>query len=116
MATPAEAPSNNKGRKKAKAHQIEKKAEQAGKAEGKARIKYVNCMPRDEAVAYFEAVIAGLRKGAIEFRRGDSKVAISPAEQVDIEVKASRKHDRESVSFEISWRRGEDPELSILAG
>lgn len=113
-----EAKSARKGKDKAaKASKADKLAHANGKdrsKSAKAKLKFESAMPRDEAVAYFEAIIAGLRKGAIQFRRGEETLAVAPAGHVEIEVKASRKGAKESVSFEIAWRT-EGTDLTISA-
>lgn len=96
-------------------------SEKATKANGKdwtkpvkAKLRFESAVPREEAVAYFEAIVAGLRKGAIQFRRGDETLTVAPAGYVEIEVKASRKGAKERVSFEIAWRT-ESTDLTISA-
>lgn len=80
---------------------------------GKSRVKFESTLPRAEAVAYFEAIVAGLRKGAVKFKQGEESISLSPADHVDIEVKAQRKGSKESVSFEITWRTPDDSDLTI---
>jgi amphi-Trp domain-containing protein len=40
-------------------------------------------------------------------------VALEPSEQVAIEVKASRKGDKERVSFELEWKRPSREPLEV---
>jgi amphi-Trp domain-containing protein len=75
------------------------------KAKGKAKIKFSSTMQRGEAVAYFSALVDGLRHGRLQFRHGEESVALEPSERVTIEVKATRKGDKERVSFELEWKR-----------
>lgn len=77
------------------------------------RIKFKSTMPRAEAVAYFEAIVSGLRKGAMNFKQGEDAVSLSPSEQVEVEVKARRKRNRENVSFEITWQTSDETALTI---
>jgi amphi-Trp domain-containing protein len=53
--------------------------------------------------AYFSALVDGLRHGQLQFRQGDKNLSLEPSEQVAVEVKASRKGDRERVAFELEW-------------
>ena len=71
----------------------------------KAKIKFASVMQRGEAVAYFSALVDGLRHGRLQFRHGMESVALEPSEQVAIEVKAARKGEKERVSFELEWKR-----------
>jgi amphi-Trp domain-containing protein len=79
---------------------------------GKAEVKFENTLPLSEAVSYFEAIVAGFKKGSINLRRGDKDVTLTPSSNVVVEVKAVRKKKKEGISFEIFWRVPEK-ELSI---
>ena len=79
----------------------------------KAKIKFESLMQRGEAVTYFSALVDGLRHGHLQFKQRDETVELSPAEQVQVEVRASRKGDKEKVSFELSWRTGDHAELEV---
>ena len=69
----------------------------------KAKISFEATMPRNEAVSYFEAIVAGLRSGRLEFKQGDQTVVLNPPDHLEIEVKAKSKGDKGSVVFEIEW-------------
>jgi amphi-Trp domain-containing protein len=71
------------------------------------KIKFESVMQRSEAVAYFAALVDGLRHGQLQFRQGDEDLALAPSEQVVVEVKASRKGGKERVAFELEWKRAE---------
>ena len=71
----------------------------------KVKIKFASVMQRAEAVAYFSALVDGLRHGRLQFRQGMESVALEPSAQVAMEVKASRKGDKERVTFELEWKR-----------
>ncbi len=78
------------------------------KREGKGKIKFESVMQRSEAAIYFSALVEGLREGQLQFRYGEENLSLSPAQQVVVEVKASRKGDKEKVAFELEWRRSGD--------
>ena len=84
-----------------------------GKAKSKAKIKFSSSMQRGEAVAYFSALVDGLRHGRLQFRHGEESVALEPSERVTIEVKAARKGDKERVSFELEWKRSGRESLEV---
>lgn len=88
-------------------------AEQSPDGPDKAKVKYKNLLPRDEAVSYFEAIVAGLRRGTLTFKHGEDSVVLAPGESVFVEVKAERKGDRERVEFEITWRGASNDRLTI---
>jgi amphi-Trp domain-containing protein len=79
----------------------------------KAKIKFASVMQRGEAVAYFSALVDGLRHGRLQFRHGMESVALEPSEQVAIEVKAARKGEKERVSFELEWKRPPRESLEV---
>jgi amphi-Trp domain-containing protein len=79
----------------------------------KAKIKFASVMQRNEAVAYFSALVDGLRHGRLQFRHGVDSVALEPSEQVAIEVKAARKGEKERVSFELEWKRPPREQLEV---
>ena len=60
-------------------------------------------MPRNEAVAYFEAIVGGLRSGRLEFKQGEQTLVLSPPDRLEIEVKAQSKGNKGRVVFEIEW-------------
>jgi len=73
-------------------------------------------MPRDEAVAYFDALVAGLKKGSVRFKQGDETVIVNPSDLVDVEIRARTKGDKEKVTFELSWQSAKARDVSISAG
>jgi amphi-Trp domain-containing protein len=79
-----------------------------GKRKHKGKIKFDSVMQRSEAVAYFTALVDGLRHGQLQFRHGEENLSLEPGEQVAVEVKASRKGDKEKVAFELEWKLASD--------
>jgi len=77
------------------------------------KINFDSQMTRDEAVAYFEAIVKGLRGGTIHFRRNDDELTLEVGTHIDVEVKASRKSKKQKVEIELSWRTDEAPALEI---
>lgn len=75
---------------------------------GKGKIRFEAVMQRSEAAIYFGALVDGLRQGQLQFRHGEENLSLAPAQQVVVEVKASRKGDKEKVAFELEWRRSGD--------
>ncbi|NJK33443.1 MAG: amphi-Trp domain-containing protein [Deltaproteobacteria bacterium] len=69
----------------------------------KLKIAYEASMPRAEAVAYFEALVGGLRSGHLEFRQDDRVLVLAPPDHLEIEVEAVQKGSKGKVVFEIEW-------------
>jgi amphi-Trp domain-containing protein len=84
------------------------------KHEGKSSVEFESAIQRDEAVSYFETLVAGLKKGSIHLRQNDEELTLTPPSQLEVRVKASRKREKEKISFEIHWRTAAN-ELSISA-
>ena len=122
MAKPKKAPKakaqSKKTIRKTKDSKPENKPIQAGTKSkpGKARVTFESSLGRLEAVTYFDAIVAGLRKGALNFKQGEDSIAFALPEQVEIEVKAERKKGKENISFEMTWQEqdpADDNELKI---
>lgn len=69
-----------------------------------AKIKFKNDMQRDEAIVYFEALVDGLRKGSLQLQQGNEKLVLEPNGEMKVEIKASRKEDKQKFSMELSWK------------
>jgi amphi-Trp domain-containing protein len=94
-------------------------AEASDRADEKApkgKLHFESMLTRDEAAAYFEAIVKGLRKGSIHFHQSDDSLVLAPADHVGVEVKATQKSGREKLSFELVWRTDKGSELTIVAG
>ncbi len=88
----------------------------------KQEISQKSGMSLDQAVGYIENVIDGIRRGVLTIEAGDKSVTIHPSRNVDFEIEAARKKDKESVTIELTWRleektkhRDEAPPLRITA-
>tara|TARA_E500000331_G_C16722375_1_gene482986 strand:- start:27 stop:452 length:426 start_codon:yes stop_codon:yes gene_type:complete len=82
-------------------------------AGGRSKLHYRNQLSLDEAVAYFEAIIVGLKKKKIEFHKDDESINLEPQDQLIVEVKASTKAERSKISFKMSWSHLDPGSLSI---
>jgi amphi-Trp domain-containing protein len=92
--------------------QVEMRAEEKP-VKSKASVAFEAPIQREEAVSYFETVVAGLKKGSIHLRQNDEELTLTPPAQLEVKVKASRKKDKEKLSFEIVWRTPNASELMI---
>jgi amphi-Trp domain-containing protein len=89
------------------------KSEKDGK-KSKEKLSFDATMAREEAVAYFESIVAGLRSGSITFRRDERALTLEVGASLDIEVKATKKGEKQKVRFEIAWRGGDKAGLTIV--
>ena len=80
---------------------------------GKAKIQYRNQMHKDDAIAYFEAIVEGLKKSKVEVTKEDKSIVLEPQEQLIVEVKASTKPERSKISFKMSWNHLDQGSFSI---
>jgi amphi-Trp domain-containing protein len=78
--------------------------------DGKGKFKFESTMRREEAVAYFEAIISGLKQGILHFKQADRALTVNPGSVVDVAVKASKKGRESRIVFEMSW----EPETDAL--
>lgn len=92
-----------------------KTAGKKDEAPQKTEVRYEGTMPLEEAVSYFEALLAGMRKGTISLKQGEKQLALAPPAFLDVEVKAVRKKEKEKISFELTWRTKSSSELTISA-
>ena len=83
------------------------------KSDKKTKVSFDATMGREEAVSYFEAIVAGLKSGTIQFRQGEENLTLEVGEQVAVTVKAQQKGEKGKVAFELGWREG-GPGLTIV--
>jgi len=99
--------------KDAAAAEVDDTSKEKPREKKSAKIKYESVLPREEAVSYFEAIVAGMKKGTIQLKQGDESVILKPADRVAVEVKGSQKGDTERISFELVWRHTSGSDLKI---
>jgi len=58
---------------------------------------------RKKVVAYLEALTASLKAGSLFVKHGTQEMALYPKGNVTLEVKASKKREKEKFGIEISW-------------
>ena len=74
------------------------------KKRAKKKIEFENVLSRAETIAYVEAILDGLKKGTLRFKQGDTELALSVPNAMEVEVEAQRDGAREKIEFELSWR------------
>jgi amphi-Trp domain-containing protein len=76
-------------------------------------LQFRSFIPRDEVVAYFEAIVTGLKNGQVHFKQGESSLLLEPPGHIDMHVKASRNGPKHKILFEIIWRDESNDALTI---
>ncbi len=74
-----------------------------GGARSRGKIKLEQALGREEAAAYLDAIARGLRNGQIEFRRGAETLELSPAEIVQLSLKAAEKAKGGKLEIVLRW-------------
>jgi amphi-Trp domain-containing protein len=103
-AGPAGLPSKKMSKKAAKSAKKSRKAASSSAGGGKGRVSHRTMLSRDEAAAYFEAIVGGLRSGSVHFRQGGCRVVLHPADHLTLTIKAKDGSKKGRVSFELSWQ------------
>lgn len=88
--------------------------EQARDSQGK--VKFESRLLTEEAVAYFEAIVEGLRKRQLSLSHKDTCLQMQLGSWLDVKVKASIKGTRQRLDFGLEWERNEDEGLTISSG
>ena len=84
----------------------------------KQKVSIEQHMAYADAVAYLEALLKGFKEGRIVVERGGESVVLTPPQNVNVEIEARRKGDKQKFSLELEWSAApavvEDP-LTISA-
>jgi amphi-Trp domain-containing protein len=71
-------------------------------------------------VSYLENLLDAFKTGSIEVRKGEHRIVLTPASEVNVAVDAKQKPGKESFSMEISWQHSQEckdgEEFCIAAG
>lgn len=92
------------------------------KTKKEAKIKASLDLP--QVVDRIEEVLRSLRSGTVSFVNGDHSLALQPTGPIKLQISATQKSNKESISLEISWRREDEeaheeeaaPEFRITSG
>ncbi len=79
----------------------------------KDKLAYRQIMTAAEAVTYLEGLIQGFKAGSVLVSQGEDSLALAPGQDIEVEVEARRKKDKERFSLEFSWRVA--PEIDAAA-
>jgi amphi-Trp domain-containing protein len=71
----------------------------------KEKIKVEGVMQITEVIANLERLVADMKTGLVSLSAGDESLELRPSVLVNVDMKASRKKDKEKFSLEISWKK-----------
>lgn len=69
----------------------------------KAEVHFEGTMSIDRVLAYLDELVASFRTGTVRVEKGHDAVVLTPAEVIDLDVKAKIKKDKQSLQLELSW-------------
>jgi amphi-Trp domain-containing protein len=61
-----------------------------------------------QVVERLDEVLRSLRGGTVSFVNGDHSLALTPSGPIKMEISATKKAHKETISVELSWRREEE--------
>ncbi len=69
----------------------------------KAEVNFEGTMSIDRVLAYLDELVASFRTGTVRVEKGLDAIVLTPAEVIDLDVKAKIKKDKQSLQLELSW-------------
>jgi amphi-Trp domain-containing protein len=83
-------------------------------------IKIESAVKVEQAVAYLEDIVSGLKSGSVHLQAGTSDVALEPTAGLDLKIKGKKKPSKQTLSIKLSWRTqtpaaATDPGLRVSA-
>lgn len=82
---------------------------------GKDKLKSKTIMTRDELVAYFETVLAGLKQGALILDNEERPLILRPSDAIEAELEIKQKSDKEKLELKLSWAPNKQQPLAQVA-
>lgn len=70
---------------------------------GKDKLKLKSIMTRDEAAAYLETILVGLRQGSLILDSEERPLILRPSDSIEAELEIKQKSDKEKVEVKLSW-------------
>ena len=69
----------------------------------KRKVSLEQCMPYKDVVEYLRGFMAGFEKGAILVEKDGECLSLVPTDNVNVEIDAKMKGNKQSFSLEVSW-------------
>jgi amphi-Trp domain-containing protein len=74
----------------------------------KKRISLKGSTDLAQAIEYLEDIVSSLKNGTLCVQNGsDEALTLKPEKTLHLEIDASQRADKESVTIELSWRKAE---------
>lgn len=90
-------------------HEVAQSASESPQVKGTLEsVRFQGTLPRADAVAYLEQLLAGLDKGDICFEQQGSVLQMIVAGLVDVEVSASRANGSAEMALRVRWHEAKD--------
>lgn len=83
-----------------------------------AKVNYNERMDVNNAVAYIENIIAGLKQGSLSLNYGEDSVDFSPNKEVELAIHADSKGRKGRMTIDIAYKNEkvvEEPVMTITA-
>jgi amphi-Trp domain-containing protein len=58
----------------------------------------------DEMIKYLESIVTSLKEGTVVVQKNNSFITLKPQNEVQLEIEAEQKKDKEELSIEMSWK------------
>ena len=78
----------------------------------KNKLEYELQTTLQECIGYLEELLSGLKSGQVILKHRAEAVALHPSSVVSMSVKAKQKGTKESVAFEVQWKRVEHASIA----
>ena len=82
---------------------------------GKDKLKLKSIMTRDEAAAYLETILAGLKQGSLILDSEERPLILRPSDSIEAELEIKQKSDKEKVEVKLSWAPNRMQPLTSVA-
>ena len=74
----------------------------------KKEVSFKGRLEQQQAMAYLNELVTGLKTGTVYVQNGDGYVSLSPGKLINIEIEAVEKKDKEKLVIEMTWGRDEE--------
>ncbi|MBI5179734.1 MAG: amphi-Trp domain-containing protein [Nitrospinae bacterium] len=67
-----------------------------------------------QAIGYLEDLTASLKAGTVCIQQGHEFVTLKPGKNIEIDVEAVQKSGKEKITFEMYWKRADEPATPVV--
>jgi amphi-Trp domain-containing protein len=65
-------------------------------------------LEREKVISYLEDLVSCMRAGTVSIQDESQSIVLKPHDVVELEIRASHKDHKESISIDLAWRNGEE--------